>query len=504
MRVVLAALSVLLSLLSLPGGGWPGLALISLIPLGLALEGASRVQGFFLGYGCGIAGWFFATEGLIDALSSYAPVSMGTASLIVLLACLWMAIPYGIFGFFCGYWRSINALKAAAGLTALVCLFPNPLPIDSSHALSAFPILIQILDLGGQPLLLFAFYFFNWLLLEAGLRIWRRQSVAAILAPLIGVATLVPGYGIFRLAQYHRVEGRRSRDHTLRVAMIQPNIPLAGEAEPTSEDELNPFRTLLAQTADAFATGTALDLVVWPETPDRITCGNATGVRPELKAGPARYQTPFLINCVQPARDGMDYNTELLVTAGGETLAYHKRTLFAFTEYLPGARWWPGLQSWWPGASRYSAGREAIVFPITNSVRVFPATCYEILFRRQPRDFLRAGGNVLVSAANDAWFGASRIPEFMIAAAVFQAVQYRVPVVRVSNSGNSIALRASGEVLPESRTLPFTKTNQIVEIFAPGEHTIYFRFGDWFLYLLAGALIFWAFKAYRSSQPAAR
>lgn len=494
-RVLLVASTLTLGLLSLPGGRWPLLALVSLIPLGLALHNSSRTECFIYAYACGFLGWIGSTGGLVAGLSSYSRISSGAAAALVALACACLALPYGVFGLLYGRFQWMagrrGALKTAACLTLLLSFFPSPLPLDSSHALYGFPLLVQILDIGGQPLLLFMLLLVNWLFVDLTLRISERRNYWSSAAWIASICVLVVGYGYFRLARLRAEEARTTQDRVLRVALIQPNIPLEGDSRPHSTDALNPFHTMLDQSLYLLSTGQQMDLVVWPETPIRINCEDESGsLRPEISSIVARYGVPFLINCAQPADGGKDYNTQLLITPGGRTYAYHKQILFPFTEYVPGERWVPELKTLLPGASQYAAARESNVLPVKDSLGVFPAICYEILFPGQTQEFVRRGGNVMISPANDAWFGKTRIPEFEIAEGVYQAVQYRIPVVRVSNSGNSVAVKASGEIVPGSRTLAFTKAARVVEVVAPRIRAPYFFIGNFFLYALGLGWLF--------------
>jgi apolipoprotein N-acyltransferase len=103
--------------------------------------------------------------------------------------------------------------------------------------------------------------------------------------------------------------------------------------------------------------------------------------------------------------------------------------------------------------------------------------------------FISRGGAILITPANDAWFGNSRIPDFEVATSVFQAVQFRVPVVRVSNSGNSLAISASGEILAGSRTPLFTRTAAAYTVQLSPARSFYSRIGDTFLYALGVVLV---------------
>jgi apolipoprotein N-acyltransferase len=491
--VLLALFSVILSLLALPGSDWPLVVLISLVPLGLALNNASRTESFLYGFGSGFGGWLGATSGLIAGLSDFAQVSLANSAIVVGLVCAWMALPYGAFGFLWASCRWMDrryaALKRAACLTLLVSWFPNPLPIDSSNALYSFPILVQILDLGGQPLLLFTIYLTNWLLLDALLAFTQGRKSSRSLLSLLALGIVVSGYGYFRLSEYRAEEVAHFSESRLRIGVIQPNLLIANDlgARRNREAKLDLDRALLAQSANMLLGRNPLDLVVWPETPTRISCDDES-LLPELTAMAARFKVPFLINCVERATNGAVYNTELLIAGRDRRFAYRKQTLLPFTEYLPAERWWPALRNFFPGASRYASGDQPVVLRINDAARAIPATCYEILFRKHPREFVSRGGNVLISAANDAWFRRSRIADFQISACVYQAVQHRVPVVRVSNSGDSVGVEASGEIVPDSRTLPFTKTARVVELFLPRVRAPYFSLGDLFLYLLTATV----------------
>ena len=242
-RAGLAVASLVLSLLSLPGGPLPHLALIALVPIGVALHGASIRQCLVYAYATAFLGWVGSTGGLISAFSSYAHASRADATAVVLLSCAYLALPYAVFGFLYGRFQWMSgargALNTAACLTLLVTLFPSPLPLDSSHSLYRVPLLIQILDLGGQPLLLFTLYFFNWLCVALILAIRERRRYGTAVASLLGVGLCVIGYG------YSRMNGDDvSSDGGAHIALIQPNVPLGG-ANPHSEDALNPFRALL-------------------------------------------------------------------------------------------------------------------------------------------------------------------------------------------------------------------------------------------------------------------
>lgn len=485
-RVLLVLLSTILTVFALPGGGHPLVILISLVPLGVALSTSrSRTECVLYAFGAAFVGWLVATAGLITGLSAYWQTPVAPCAFLIALACGWMALPYAAFGFLHWHWHGMHrhypSFNRAASFTCLVCWFPTPLPINSSHALYAQPLLIQLLDFGGEPLLLFALAWFNWLIVV----LCQQRFSYRPLACMLTVAALVIGYGHFRLWQL-RVGDSAS---FCRIGIIQPNLTPGQDA---AELLIRESRALLLRQS-------LLDVLAWPETPTRISCADETIV-PGVRALAEEFQVPFLINCADKAPYGAMYNTELLFRPEGEVLRCRKQALLPFTEYLPGESWLPALRKIFPGPSRYIRGTGPIPLRIGADAAVIPATCYEILFPKLPRRSISRGGNILLSAANDGWFGQSRIPDFQVAACVFQAVQNRVPVVRVSNSGDSLAVKASGEITPGSRTHRFTQASEAIAIVIPPQQSRYTRSGDWFLYLLTTWICLRMLLDFRSGQ----
>jgi len=492
-RACLTVLSLILSLLSLPGGPLPQLVLVSLVPLGLAIHGASPLEACAFCYLCALGGWLGSTNGIVVALSAYLHLSRAQAICVLLVLCAYSSLPYGVFGLFygAGQWMNgkVGAVKTAACLALLISVFPSLFPVDSSHALYCFPVLVQILSVGGQPLLLFILYFYNWLFVELILCHRNGRSLKLALASILAITVLIPAYGYLCLTRSHNEEAHAAFDRRIRIGVIQPNTPLHGDSDPHSGDSLSPFHALLEMSDNLLSRDPSVDLVIWPETPTRISCNDDYGTRLELRAIATQFRVPFLVNCVRPSPNGGDYNTELFLTPNGHVAAYDKQMLLPFAEYIPAERRFAFLRSYLPHASRYEPGNQITVFPVRSYFNVFPAVCYEMLFPRYVRRFIEHTGNVLVSPSNDAWFGPSRIPDFVMAEAVYQAIEYRIPVIRVSNSGNSIAVAASGETLPGSRLPAFSRQAAAFGMFVPSGRSLYFRVGDSFLWILAVAVL---------------
>ena len=230
LRLFLVCLSALFIWLSFPEGPWPLLSWISLVPLGLALRGSKAVSGFGYGLLFGFLCWVGAIWGFTRGIAALYGYSVAPACFWIALICLFHAIPYGIFGYLQGRGRWMEkphgTLKSSACLTLLLVWYPSILPGNHAHALYLYPRFIQILDLGGVPLLLFVVNLVNFLVVDAISLTGRGKSPVKALAVLIAVVGLTFGYGTYRLAGIADEMRRAGEGQWIRIASVQPNITL--------------------------------------------------------------------------------------------------------------------------------------------------------------------------------------------------------------------------------------------------------------------------------------
>ena len=471
----------------MPGNPFPILAFICLVPLGLALHGATRVQSMLYGFMFGFFGWISSTNGLATGLSSYLQLSSIEVLVYMLTLCFFLAIPYGLFGLLYGNFQWMKSpfgpYKTAACLTILISILPSPIPVAPAHSLYVFPLYTQMLDIGGEPLLLFVLILVNWLFVDLILRLKNQQQIKTSLIATVMLITVTTSYGYFRLSQYHYNESNIIQDDMITIASIQPNIDLPKRLISSSTTK-NPINILLQMSEQALTENSEVDLLVWPEIPAKLNCERESENNILLTEFAKLHNTHLLINCEQAGRHSENYNTALFIAPNGKVSTYHKQKLFPFAEYLPGEKAIPLLRKIMPGVSRYLSGKEIVVFKAKENLFVFAAICYEILFTDHIRKFIEKGGNLLVNPANDAWFANSRIPDFLISASVYQSIQYRIPSIRISNSGNSLFVKASGELITNTRTANFEKKTTISRIYVPKDRSPYTYLGNNFLYLL--------------------
>lgn len=116
--------------------------------------------------------------------------------------------------------------------------------------------------------------------------------------------------------------------------------------------------------------------------------------------------------------------------------------------------------------------------------------CYESLYPQKMRKYtIKDKADILAILTNDASFGRTKISYLHAAAAVFRAIENRRFVVRAAQSGVSMVVSPTGKILK------FTKLFEPTVVFSTvylqnSYFSIYSIYGDWFVYLCIGTIIF--------------
>jgi apolipoprotein N-acyltransferase len=473
--LALAAAGGVLHFLGFVGFGvWP-LAFLCLVPLWLALERTRTVRGaalagFVFGW-VSYAGGFLWMWRVVDVFLA-GNVALGAA--LWLLDGSWFGLRYALSAVLYALMRRRGWPVAAAGVPTVVLvewLYPMLFPVYLGHALAERVTLVQIGDLGG-PLLLTAF---AALLNAAACETWRWWRGGHLpggtwAAALVALASVV-AYGRLRIDQVDRVAAAAPR---LRVGVVQGNLGVQEKGRDARRDH----RRYLDQTRALLAEG-AVDLVVWPETV------YARGLRGPLPiAGDLVREAlpvPLLFGAAFVRSDGgrrQAYNAALLVDADGVIRSgYEKNLLIPFTEYVPLGEVVPAVAARFASASHFAAATATPALRL-GAWRIATPICYEAVRPGFVRRMVREGGaTLLVSLANDAWFGDSQEPWLHLQLARLRAVEQRRYLVRATNSGISAVVDASGRLV--ARTGVQTAANLRATVARLDLVTPYARAGDW-------------------------
>ncbi len=480
-------LSFVLLFLSIPGGPLPFLTWIVFVPVGLALLNTSAGQAARLFYFYSIGVWLCCIWWMMPAVINFTQLNAVLAFLVLFIFCLILAIPHGIIGYLIHYrnWlaKPYGIAVIAMMFVVIECWYPNVLPGNQAHSLYIYPSAIQIVDLGGVPLLLFVTIFVNWQIVKA-IHFYRqntREAKLSVIRVLI-VFALVFAYGEYRLFTYHQEANQPGMQNKLKVGFIQPNL--------MREDNLDRLYTM---SEELVRLNSDLDLLIWPEFPtafsyientfDRINVDNLIHKihKPMMIVSGYIYESPPSMENPQPHY----YNTAHLINENAVLLeSYNKQLLAPFFEYLPWENSLPMMRTIFPESLIYAPGNQSTLFKLNNDVNIIPLICYEIIFPELTQNFIAQGGNMIVNMTNDFWFGASRGSSYHLALGLFRSVEHKVPWIRATNSGISVFVTAAGEIIKGSATPLLQTASRTAEVFIPRERTLYSKIGDLFLYLI--------------------
>ena len=458
-------------------GVWPCL-LVFLAPLWWALESdraRGRSRALFLGATFGAsayAGGFPWLWRLVD------PFLDGNR---ILGAVLWVGYGAWFAAGFALYALAYQALRrrgrsvALAGVApflVLEWLQPQIFPLYAGSGLIAVPALVQTADLGG-PLLLTAFVAGANVVAFETWAWWRRRRGRPALvwaaAAALALAALV--YGRVRTTALDAVLRAAP---TLHGGIVQANLGIR------EKDALSvvTHQRHLEQTRALLAAG-AVDLVIWPET------AYVRGIRRPLPVSGRPIQqdlsVPILFGAASVVeRDGRRTRTNaaFLIDADGMIHdGYDKNLLIPLAEYLPSVTRAFGLDGWLTHVETFAAADETPALHL-GPWRIATPICSEAIrpeFVR--RMVVRAHPHLLVTLANDAWFGDSQEPWIHLALSRLRAVEHRRFLLRSTNSGISAVIDPTGRLVARTRLLAPDDLRAVVSLLE-GE-TIYDRAGDW-------------------------
>jgi len=288
-----------------------------------------------------------------------------------------------------------------------------------------------------------------------------RPPARAAVAPgaCVGASVLaLLVYGAVRCAQY---DAKAHSAETVSAALIQANISqydrMAAELG-TFEAVRRILDTHFTLSNQALARA-PLDFLVWPETVYPTTFGS-----PKSEAGAAfdREIAGFVSSTGVPlvfgaydAEAGDEFNAAISLQPGqddGVTFdAYRKASLFPLTERVPALLESARIRSWLPWLGTWRPGKGAAVLPLTlhdgRTIRIAPLICYDALKPALVRAAVRRGAQIIVTLSNDFWFRYGPAPHAHLVLAAFRSIESRRAQLRVTNTGISGVITATGELL---------------------------------------------------------
>ena len=289
---------------------------------------------------------------------------------------------------------------------------------------------------------------------------------------LIALLCGLYSYGIERI---HRIAPHLKPGAA--IALVQGNVKtkLGRTVEMLDEQyarHVELHRKAVAETTAA--EGAPPVLVCWAETmvPREF---NLPETGDKFKAEVKRTGIPTLFgsnfmeleDLSKKVEDRRVHNTAYLLDGNGsEVLHYFKRRLVAFGEYIPGGRDYPFLQvlrsvtrdQYVPGTAPSPIGE-------IGGYRFALNLCVEDVHPCIAREGAFSGADTLINLTNDGWFYGTYGPRAHVLAAAWRSIETRRPLLRVTNTGRTVAVNPLGEITlalpPETEAVGSVKLQRI-------------------------------------------
>ena len=448
---------------------------------------ATPLQGFLLGYKCGIL-WYAGTcYWIYNTMRQYGGVEAPAAVGILILFCLYLALYHGFFGLLV----SLVAGREKASIRRALVLAPFLwVAVELARTrITGFPWdLLGIAQVDNIPLariataagvygISFEIVVVNVALAAAFLV--RREKRSNLLLAAVGAAVVLQS-GI--LVKPPALSADRS------ARLVQENIPIL-QNEWSKEYFDNTLRELTVISLNPSGAQRHPDLIVWPESPSPFYTNDPT--YRETLANIARVgQTWVLAGSLgveNPVRIGEQstrmLNSAVLVSPAGEWVGrYDKVHLVPFGEYVPFKRIFSFAGGLTKEVGDFTAGTSRAPLQ-AGEAKLGAFICYESIFPDEIRQPVAAGAQVLVNVSNDGWYGDSGAYAQHLKQARMRAVENDRWLLRDTNTGVTASIDPYGRVVA---SVPRKVRTALDAPYAlSSATTFYTRHGDWFAYLCA-------------------
>ncbi|MEY4615210.1 MAG: hypothetical protein RJB66_170 [Pseudomonadota bacterium] len=294
---------------------------------------------------------------------------------------------------------------------------------------------------------------------------WHQSEKPSVVAhTLIGLSGALAFFALLNYSGHrHGAPWFDSNDQKqIPFLAIQANI---GNTERISAERgigyqdfiLDRFISLSRKAIEQFPEGKVL---VWPESaiPDYLDGQFKGRRRPQIIENFLRETQRFLITGgyskeIRSQKPDDSYNALFMLGAQRalSPTPYRKKHLLAFGEYTPFGDWFPYLTEISPSGKGFSRGPGpqslTLSDPFFNNLQIAPQICYEALYPEFSRIGTLAGAQILVNLTNDSWFGPNSEPFQHMSMTFARAIENRRPLLRVTNTGFTSAVEASGKIL---------------------------------------------------------
>lgn len=239
-----------------------------------------------------------------------------------------------------------------------------------------------------------------------------------------------------------------TKQSALNVLLIQPNLETAHNWDPQKRYDYLMHHVALTENNLSPET----TLVIWPETAVAYALDEDEHLREHIMRPLAANQY-LLAGFVRQEKTPEAYtfynSIGLLNNTGTIVSQYDKRVLVPFGEYIPLYSVFKGiLRTMAFNRGSFKAGDAPSIMRVPYSdARLMPLICYEAIFPWYVHKHRTAAHTHMVQITNDAWFDGTTALAQHAAMARMRAVEQRLPLIRVANTGKTMVVDSYGRVL---------------------------------------------------------
>jgi apolipoprotein N-acyltransferase len=186
-----------------------------------------------------------------------------------------------------------------------------------------------------------------------------------------------------------------------------------------------------------------------------------------------------------------------LIQNGRRRGVYNKQILVPFFEYLPSSVSF--LRPFMPSVRYFKPGDKDAPIRLSDTLSIATVLCYEAIFPEQVRSQVSQGAKLIFNPVSDTRFNDSRGGYYHLSLAYFRAIENRVPLMRIGNTGITAVIAADG-----SYVSPPTQINDVTwgvaNITLSDKGTIYSAWGDWLTIALILVILVFNLLGFYSSK----
>lgn len=453
----------------------PGLLLAALV-----VGDATRRQAAALGFAFGMSANLATTSFVVELLEQHAFLPSPVGTIAGVLAALGLAgvqaLPWVLASWVSASWPARTSLREAVFAAAVVLsagVTPMIFPWRLANSQTAFVPFVQWLDVSGSSLVdFFQAFIAGSVVLGVVRREPRRVAVGLI------TLVLVLAGGELRAFQVREVSASAP---VVRIGVVQPDVSIESRRDALSVGRHH--RELMRRSR--LLEVEHVDWLSWPESSFPFALDHAMERGDEVDHALEGLGTPLLFGATSVDGERVFNSVVALDGRGRFAGIADKAYRMIFGEFVPGRAWVPeGLRSSIP------RGLEAAPLPGIIDVdgrRIGILNCYEDLITEAARSLAGRGVMLLSNHTNDAWFEPTFAPRLHAFLARLRAIETRRELVRTTNTGQSMLVRATGEV---AATLPTREAAQgVFEAHLLTGESPYVAYGDWFSWVAALVLV---------------